>query len=134
MDTRRDALTAAVREGRRRDALREAHALRNSAGMLRLAALHGQCEAMEQAAARPATAPGAPQIDMPDLPDILTRLLPLLEAGVARVRAVTSPDGVSDTKGTGGTTGSRDARDARDANGATDIAMPGTVPAKETHR
>lgn len=134
VDTRRDALTAAVREGRRQDALREAHALRNSAGMLRLAALHGQCEAMEQAAARPATAPGAPQIDMPDLPDILTRLLPLLEAGVARVRAVTSPDGVSDTKGTGGTTGSRDARDARDANGATDIAMPGTVPAKETHR
>ncbi|WMW67125.1 response regulator [Nitratidesulfovibrio liaohensis] len=113
VDTRRTALTAAVREGRRQDALREAHALRNSAGMLRLAALHAQCAAMEQAAGLPADTPGAPQHGLLDL---LDRLLPLLEAGVARVRAVTGRDGESR------------------ASNATDTATPGAAPAKETGR
>ncbi|MBZ2172354.1 response regulator [Nitratidesulfovibrio sp. SRB-5] len=119
VDARRDALTAAVREGRRQDALREAHALRNSAGMLRLSALHGLCDELEQAAGRPATAPGA------QLPDILNRLLPLLEAGVARVRIVTTdPDATGSTGATG----------AAGSTGATDTATPGTSPVKETHR
>ncbi|NHZ48484.1 Hpt domain-containing protein, partial [Nitratidesulfovibrio liaohensis] len=90
---------------------RSAHALRNSAGMLRLSALHGLCDALEQAAGRPAAEPDVP---LPDLQDLLDRLLPLLEAGVARVRAVTDRDGESR------------------ASNAIDTATPGAAPAKET--
>lgn len=134
VDTRRTALTNAVHQGRRQDALREAHALRNSAGMLRLSALHDLCDAMESAAARPVAAPNGqaetlPYLpDMPDLPDLLHRLLPLLEAGVARVRAVTM---ATDTTGTKGTT---DAPGTTSRTGTTDTATPGAVPAKEARR
>ncbi|WP_051384381.1 response regulator [Nitratidesulfovibrio termitidis] len=144
VDTRRAALTNAVREGRRQDALREAHALRNSAGMLRLSALHDLCDAMEQAAGRPV--PGAspddlpnltdlpdladlPDLpDLPDLADMLHRLLPLLEAGVTRVRAITDPDGGPDA------TDATDRAGAKGAKGATDTATPDAAPVKETHR
>jgi len=138
VDTRRAALTNAVREGRRQDALREAHALRNSAGMLRLSALHDLCDAMEQAAGRPA--PGASPDDLPKLPDLpnlpnlpdladmLNRLLPLLEAGVTRVRAATGPDDGPDA------TDATNRAGATGANGTTDTAAPGAVPVKETHR
>ena len=111
--TRRAALVDAVHDGRRQDALREAHALRNSAGMLRLSALHGLCDAMEAEAGRaePEGAAGSAATPGPSadtLADLLARLLPVLDAGVARVRAVTT--------------------------GATDTATPGSAPAKETHR
>ncbi|EGY26062.1 his Kinase A domain protein [Desulfovibrio sp. A2] len=111
--TRRAALVDAVQGGRRQDALREAHALRNSAGMLRLSALHGLCDAMEAEAGRAApegdagsAATAGPSAN--PLADLLAHLLPVLDAGVARVRTVTT--------------------------GATDTATPGTAPAKETHR
>ncbi len=94
VDARRAALVAAVREDRRQDALREAHALRNSAGMLRLSALHGLCDAMESAAARPAGSPDG------HLGDLLDQLLPMLDAGVARVRAVTTGESDAATPGT----------------------------------
>lgn len=94
VDARRAALVAAVREDRRQDALREAHALRNSAGMLRLSALHGLCDAMESAAARPAGSPDG------HLGGLLDQLLPMLDAGVARVRAVTTGESDAATPGT----------------------------------
>jgi signal transduction histidine kinase/DNA-binding NarL/FixJ family response regulator/HPt (histidine-containing phosphotransfer) domain-containing protein len=121
VDARRAALVAAVREGRRQDALREAHALRNSAGMLRLSALHGLCDAMESAAGRPAGSPDG------HLGGLLDQLLPMLDAGVARVRAVTAAGahGTTERTGTTGTTGTSD---------KTGTATPGTAPAKETHR
>lgn len=111
--TRRAALVDAVQGGRRQDALREAHALRNSAGMLRLSALHGLCDAMEAEAGRaaPEGAAGSAATARPSanpLADLLAHLLPVLDAGVTRVRAVTT--------------------------GATDTSTPGTAPAKETHR
>lgn len=111
--TRRAALVDAVQGGRRQDALREAHALRNSAGMLRLSALHGLCDAMEAEAGRaaPEGAAGSAATagsSAAPLANLLAHLLPVLDAGVARVRAVTT--------------------------GATDTATPGTAPAKEAHR
>ncbi|MDR3044695.1 MAG: response regulator [Desulfovibrio sp.] len=134
VDTRRAALTAAVREGRRQDALREAHALRNSAGMLRLSALHGLCDDLEQAAGLPAAAPGG---QLPDLLNLLDRLLPLLEAGVARVRAVTTAAGATGAAaatGATGTTSPTGTTGTTSPTGTTDTATPGTSPAKETGR
>lgn len=111
--TRRAALVKAVHDGRRQDALREAHALRNSAGMLRLSALHGLCDAMEAEAGRaaPEGAAGSAATAGPSanpLADLLAHLLPVLDAGVARVRGITT--------------------------GTTDTTTPGTAPVKETHR
>lgn len=118
--TRRAALVEAVHDGRRQEALREAHALRNSAGMLRLSALHGLCDAMETEAGRPAPQPGPARHAPEKLASLLAQLLPVLDAGVARVRAVT--------------TGTAAAAGAKAVGPASDNATPGTAPKKETHR
>lgn len=104
VDARHAALTRAVREERRQDALREAHALRNSAGTLRLPALHGLCAAMEKAAGGFAAAPDS------RLDDLLRQLTPILETSIARVRAVVGASGTPHT------------------------ATPGTSPEKEAPR